>query len=91
MALRVDNYLDETDRDNTFERTKVMDLIDIAESSNQKLITNLKTISNQKTIINKKNEEIHDLKGQLKTKTNELVEIKVINKKNYSELERAQS
>ena len=38
MALRVDNYLDETDRDNKFERTKVMDLIDIAESNNTQLI-----------------------------------------------------
>ena len=88
MALRVDNYLDETDRENKFERTKVMDLIDIAESSNKKLMINLKTISNQNMIINEKNEEINYLRGQLKTKTNEIVEIKVINKKHKSELEK---
>ena len=78
MALRVDNYLDEFDRDNAFERTKVMDLIEIAETNNSKSIERLKEIQDLYVIINDKNEEMDKLKKQnkelntLKRKNDEL-------------------
>ena len=62
MALRVDNYLDESDINNSFERTKVMDLIDIAESNNKKSMERLKEIQDSYNIINAKNKEISKLK-----------------------------
>ena len=59
MALRVDNYLDESDRDNAFERTKVMTLIEIAETNNSQSIERLKEIQKLYVIINEKNEIIY--------------------------------
>lgn len=91
MALRVDNYLDESDRDNAFERTKVMDLIEIAETNNSKSIERLKEIQDLYVIINDKNEEINKLKKQnkelntLKRKNDELNNtVLETNKKNSS-------
>ena len=66
MALRVDNYLDESDINNCYERTKVMDLIDIAESNNKKCMAKLKEIQELYAIINSKNIEIDKLKKQNK-------------------------
>ena len=94
MALRVDNYLDESDRDNAFERTKVMDLIEIAKTNNSKSIERLKEIQDLYVIINDKNEEIDKLKKQnkelntLKRKNDELNNTVLETNKKISSLDR---
>ena len=94
MALRVDNYLDESDINNSFERTKVMDLIDIAESNNKKSMERLKEIQDLYAIINAKNKEISKLKKQnkelnsLKRKNNELQNIVSESNKKISSLDK---
>ena len=94
MALRVDNYLDESDINNCYERTKVMDLIDIAESNNKKCMAKLKEIQELYAIINSKNIEIDKLKKQnkelnsLKRKNNELQNIVSESNKKISSLDK---
>lgn len=94
MALRVDNYLDESDRDNAFERTKVMTLIEIAETNNSQSIERLKEIQKLYVIINEKNEEMDKLKKQnkelntLKRKNDELNNTLLENNKKISSLDR---
>lgn len=94
MALRVDNYLDESDRDNAFERTKVMTLIEIAETNNSQSIKRLKEIQDLYVIINEKNEEMDKLKKQnkelntLKRKNDELNNTLLENNKKISSLDR---
>lgn len=94
MALRVDNYLDESDRDNAFERTKVMTLIEIAETNNSQSIERLKEIQDLYVIINDKNEEMDKLKKQnkelntLKRKNDELNNTLLENNKKISSLDR---
>ena len=94
MALRVDNYLDESDRDNAFERTKVMTLIEIAETNNSQSIERLKEIQKLYVIINEKNEEMDKLKKQnkelntLKRKNDELNNTVLETNKKISSLDR---
>ena len=94
MALRVDNYLDESDIDNNYERTKIMTLIEIAETNNIQSNDRLKIIQEQCELINNQNEYIDSFKKQnkeqntLKRTNDELNNIIIENSKKILSLDR---